>query len=63
VLAKAGIEVKGKIAIARYGKIFRGTKAMIAQEYGMVGIVIYSDPADDGYAQGPVYPEVSPNDG
>lgn len=59
ILQQQGIDVKGKIAIARYGQIFRGVKAMIAQQHGMVGIVIYSDPADDGYAQGPVYPEVS----
>lgn len=56
-LEKLGIDVKGKIGIARYGSIFRGTKAMIAQERGMIGLLIYSDPADDGYAQGPVYPE------
>ena len=53
-----GIDTQGKIAIARYGNIFRGTKAMIAQEYGIAGMLIYSDPADDGYAKGPVYPEV-----
>lgn len=56
-LKAEGIETNGKIAIARYGYIFRGTKAMIAQEYGVVGLLIYSDPADDGYAKGPVYPE------
>lgn len=60
-LQQQGINVQGKIAIARYGKVFRGVKAMIAQQHGMVGIIIYSDPADDGYAQGPVYPEVSRN--
>lgn len=57
-LKEQGIELEGKIAIARYGSIFRGVKAMIAQQHGMVGILIYSDPADDGYAKGPVYPEV-----
>jgi len=56
-LKEQGIELEGKIAIARYGSIFRGVKAMIAQQHGMVGILIYSDPADDGYAKGPVYPE------
>ena len=45
VLQENGIDVKGKIALARYGSIFRGVKAMIAQQHGMVGIIIYSDPA------------------
>ena len=56
-LDKRGISVTGKIAIARYGKIFRGTKVMLAQQRGAIGMLIYSDPADDGYAQGPVYPD------
>jgi hypothetical protein len=42
----------------RYGAIFRGTKAMLAQQYQMIGLLIYSDPADDGYAKGTPYPEV-----
>lgn len=41
-----------KIALARYGMIFRGSKVMIAQEKGAVGVIIYSDPADDGYSRG-----------
>jgi N-acetylated-alpha-linked acidic dipeptidase len=56
-LTNLNITLEGKIALVRYGSIFRGTKAMIAQQYGIVGMLIYSDPADDGYAQGPVYPE------
>jgi N-acetylated-alpha-linked acidic dipeptidase len=55
-LSKAGVEVKGKIAIARYGNSFRGVKAKVAEEHGAIGLIIYSDPADDGYAQGDVYP-------
>jgi N-acetylated-alpha-linked acidic dipeptidase len=56
-LRKAGVEVKGKIAIARYGNSFRGVKAKVAEDNGAVGLIIYSDPADDGYAQGDVYPK------
>lgn len=55
-LVSQGIELKGAIAIARYGQVFRGIKAMIAQEYGMAGVIIYSDPKDDGYDQGVVFP-------
>jgi N-acetylated-alpha-linked acidic dipeptidase len=47
-LLKANISLKGKIAIAKYGRIFRGLKVKRAQELGMVGTVIYSDPGDDG---------------
>lgn len=56
-LRKAGVDVKGKIAIARYGNSFRGVKAKVAEDNGAVGLLIYSDPADDGYAQGDVYPK------
>jgi N-acetylated-alpha-linked acidic dipeptidase len=56
-LKKAGVEVKGKIAIARYGNSFRGVKAKVAEDNGAIGLIIYSDPADDGYAQGDVYPK------
>jgi N-acetylated-alpha-linked acidic dipeptidase len=47
-LVDAGIELEGKIAIAKYGGIFRGLKVKRAQELGMVGVLIYSDPGDDG---------------
>ncbi|KAL7943158.1 Zn-dependent exopeptidase [Trichoderma barbatum] len=47
-LVDAGIELEGKIAIAKYGGIFRGLKVKRAQELGMIGILIYSDPGDDG---------------
>jgi N-acetylated-alpha-linked acidic dipeptidase len=56
-LKKAGVDVKGKIAIARYGNSFRGVKAKVAENNGAIGLIIYSDPADDGYAQGDVYPK------
>jgi N-acetylated-alpha-linked acidic dipeptidase len=55
-LADLGISVKGKIVIVRYGGNFRGVKVYIAQQYGAAGVLIYSDPADDGYAKGDVYP-------
>ena len=55
-LAEMGILVEGKIAIARYGGSYRGVKAKIAGEQGAVGLIIYSDPADDGYMKGDVYP-------
>lgn len=56
-LKKAGVDVKGKLAIARYGNSFRGVKAKVAEQNGAVGLLIYSDPADDGYMQGDVYPK------
>jgi N-acetylated-alpha-linked acidic dipeptidase len=55
-LAELGISVKGKIVIVRYGSNFRGVKVMIAQQYGAAGVLIYSDPADDGYMRGDKYP-------
>src|SRR5712691_8465064 len=56
-LRKAGVEVKGKIAIARYGNSFRGVKAKVAEDSGAIGLIIYSDPVDDGYMRGDVYPK------
>ncbi|SIO21276.1 N-acetylated-alpha-linked acidic dipeptidase [Singulisphaera sp. GP187] len=56
-LDRLGIEVRGKIVLARYGEIFRGLKVRNAQKRGAVGLLIYSDPADDGYAKGDVYPD------
>ncbi|MEP6568419.1 MAG: M28 family metallopeptidase [Acidobacteriota bacterium] len=55
-LKKLGVDVQGKIAIARYGNSFRGVKAKVAEDHGAVGLIIYSDPADDGYMKGDVYP-------
>ena len=51
-----GISVKGKIVIVRYGQNFRGVKVYIAQQRGAAGVIIYSDPADDGYYRGDMYP-------
>jgi len=56
-LERMGIEVKGKIVIAKYGGSWRGIKPKMAAEHGAVGCLIYSDPEDDGYTQGDVYPE------
>jgi N-acetylated-alpha-linked acidic dipeptidase len=56
-LDRMGIDVKGKIVIAKYGHSWRGTKPKVAQEHGAIGCIIYSDPADDGYGQGDVYPK------
>jgi len=56
-LALRGIDVKGKIVIARYGGSWRGIKPKVAGEHGAVGCIIYSDPGGDGYAQGDPYPK------
>lgn len=55
-LDSMGVSVRGKIAIARYGRSYRGIKAREAEKHGAVGLIIYSDPADDGYVRGDVYP-------
>lgn len=57
VLERNGIDVRGKIVIARYGGSWRGIKPKVAAEHGAVGCLIYSDPRDDGYGQGDVYPK------
>lgn len=56
-LEKRGISVEGKIVIARYGGSWRGIKPKVAAEHGAIGCIIYSDPKDDGYFQGDVYPK------
>ncbi|HKX84979.1 MAG TPA: M28 family metallopeptidase [Pyrinomonadaceae bacterium] len=56
-LEKRGIDVKGKIVISRYGGSWRGIKPKVAAEHGAVGCIIYSDPRNDGYYQGDVYPK------
>jgi N-acetylated-alpha-linked acidic dipeptidase len=65
VLARHGVSVKGAIVIARYGGSWRGIKPKVAAEHGAVGCLIYSDPRDDGYAVGPVFPKgpMRPADG
>jgi N-acetylated-alpha-linked acidic dipeptidase len=56
-LQRRGISVKGKIVIARYGGGWRGLKPKLAYEHGAIGCLIYSDPHEDGYAAGDVYPQ------
>ena len=56
-LERLGIDVKGKIVIAKYGRSWRGIKPKVAQEHGAIGCIIYSDPKEDGYYQGDVYPK------
>lgn len=55
-LDSLGVSVRGKIAIARYGRSFRGIKAREAERHGAAALVLYSDPQDDGYVRGDVYP-------
>jgi len=64
-LDRRGISVKGAIVIARYGQTWRGIKPKVAHEHGAVGCIIYSDPRDDGYYEGAVFPEgpFRPKDG
>src|SRR5256885_6164013 len=64
-LDRRGISVKGAIVIARYGGSWRGIKPEVAYEHGAVGCVIYSDPKDDGFAEGETYPRgpFRPKDG
>ena len=57
VLAEHGIDVKGRIVIARYGQSWRGIKPKVAAEHGAIGCLIYSDPHDDGYYTGDPYPK------
>ena len=56
-LKQMNIDVRGKIVIVRYGENFRGVKAFVAQERGATGVIIYSDPKDDGYYRGDAYPK------
>jgi N-acetylated-alpha-linked acidic dipeptidase len=56
-LDSLGVSVRGKIAIARYGGSFRGIKAREAEAHGASGLLLYSDPKDDGFVVGPVYPD------
>ncbi|MFZ0707385.1 MAG: M28 family metallopeptidase, partial [Candidatus Korobacteraceae bacterium] len=55
-LQEMGIDVKGKIVIVRYGMNFRGVKPYVAEQFGAAGVIIYSDPWDDGYFKGDPYP-------
>jgi N-acetylated-alpha-linked acidic dipeptidase len=56
-LDKLGISVKGRIVLARYGGSWRGIKPKVAAEHGAIACIIYSDPHEDGYFQGDVYPD------
>jgi len=56
-LKEMGIDVKGKLVICRYGEVFRGVKPAVATKYGAVGVILYSDPIDDGYFKGDKYPK------
>jgi N-acetylated-alpha-linked acidic dipeptidase len=56
-LARRGIDVRGKVVLARYGGSWRGIKPKVAAERGAIACLIYSDPRDDGYFQGDVYPK------
>jgi len=56
-LEQMKVDVRGKIVVVRYGQNFRGVKAFVAQEHGAAGLIIYSDPADDGWRRGDKYPE------
>lgn len=56
-LDSLGISVKGKLVLARYGRGYRGVKLKLAEDRGAAGLIIYSDPADDGFASGDVFPD------
>jgi N-acetylated-alpha-linked acidic dipeptidase len=64
-LDRLGLSVRGAIVIARYGQSWRGIKPKVAAEHGAIGCLIYSDPRDDGYAAGTVFPNgpMRPSDG
>ena len=55
-LAEMHVDLKGKIVLVRYGANFRGVKVYIAEQRGAAGVLIYSDPMDDGYFKGDMYP-------
>lgn len=57
LLAEAGIDLQGTIVVARYGRSYRGIKARLAEEHGAAGLVLYSDPRDDGWFRGEPYPQ------
>ena len=56
-LRDMGVDVAGKIVLVRYGKCFRGVKTYVAERQGVAGVLIYSDPDDDGYRQGDPFPK------
>jgi N-acetylated-alpha-linked acidic dipeptidase len=56
-LDKLKVDVRGRIVLMRYGQNFRGVKVFVAQEHGAAGVILYSDPADDGWRRGDKYPD------
>lgn len=56
-LDSMGVTVRGRVVIARYGRSYRGIKAREAERNGAAALILYSDPADDGYVRGDVYPD------
>lgn len=56
-LDELGISTEGRVVLARYGQLFRGLKVWQAELHGAVGVLLFSDPADDGYMKGDVYPQ------
>lgn len=57
MLHARGVDFRGSIALVRYGRQFRGLKVRAAEQYGCAGVLVFSDPADDGYARGKTYPD------
>lgn len=57
LLDRSHVVVRGKIALIRYGAQFRGLLAKRAQDHGAAGVIFYSDPKDDGFTKGPVFPD------
>ena len=57
VLQSLGVSVEGKIVLARYGRCYRGIKTKLAEEHKAAGVIIYSDPSDDGYDAGDMFPK------
>jgi N-acetylated-alpha-linked acidic dipeptidase len=56
-LERLGVDVRDRILLVRYGGSFRGVKSQQAEQRGAKGVLLYSDPADDGFTRGPVYPD------
>jgi N-acetylated-alpha-linked acidic dipeptidase len=56
-LDSLGISVRGKLILARYGRNYRGVKAKLAEQHGAAGLILYSDPEDDGFTNGSVFPD------
>ena len=56
-LAAAGVDVRGTIALARYGRSYRGVKVELAEEHGCAAVLLFSDPATDGDGKGPTWPD------